>query len=109
MVDGNYLSRSMYNCGEKIRRIVQFCWKCHADQSKIGPLDWSGGSKADPTSSQPSTSFGRPNMNNDQTKKAVKLFVSYVKGKRSEQQGGCQFQKNKKKKIEDVNVTVNIG
>ena len=48
-------------------------------------------------------------MNSDQNKKAVKSFESYVKGKRTEQQGGCQFRTKKKKKNEDVDVTVNIG
>ena len=48
-------------------------------------------------------------MNSDHNKKAVKSFESYVKGKRTEQQGGCQFRTKKKKKNEDVDVTVNIG
>ena len=49
-------------------------------------------------------------MSNDSNKKTVKSFATYIKGKRSEQQGGCQFRTTKKKKKnEDVDVTVNIG
>ena len=101
------------NCSEKVRRNVQYCWKCNADQSKIGPPNWSNeGKSGNMLNSQPSTSFGRPSVNSDQNKKAVKTvksFESFVKEKRSEQLAGCQFRTKKKKKNEDVDVTVNIG
>ena len=39
----------------------------------------------------------------------MKSFESYLKGKQSEQQSGCQFRTKKKKKNEHVDVTINIG
>ena len=103
------LSSFCSNCSEKVRRNAQYCWKCNADQSKVGPPDWSNERNAADMGNQPSTSFGRPSVNNDTNKKTVKSFATYIKGKRSEQQGECQFRTKKKKKNEDVDVTVNIG
>ena len=86
-------------CSEQLRKGVQFCWKCKADQSKMGPPGW----MSDRTTS-PGT-FGRPRKDGQ---KKIMSFDAFKRVKTEQQQAGCHFRKEKPK-FQDEQVTIFIG
>ena len=103
-----------------MRSSAQYCWNCQADQSQVGPPEWSAqpGSSGTcfPTTGLASESckklsFGRP-VSQDKSKPMS--LEEYMKSKTKEQMSGHTFRPSKKRKVggkAEVNevVTINIG
>ncbi len=97
-------------CAIKLRKEARFCYQCQSDQSTVGPPNWNqpssiqGSSTAvvgvtsQPTSSPSQQSFGRPLM-------SFEAFHKSKTSNKSESQGPSK----KKAKVQDQNVTINIG